>query len=222
MNRRSFLQTTAAALLVPTWRMEKRITSFDLRAFCEKNVDLWWAYGPKYDCTKPITQLTADFPWRYATDRRICVRVPEVEIIPHDPHGKEPPCYNLPWKHGEGAGWRVWPAKNHLLASGTMCPHCKGEGWVIKHGVYDHRCAHCDDGEGIFPSIQPIGGTFIDCEYDALIRQQLGDNCEWRLHQYSWPSKPSPTTIIEFRFEGGEGLLCCLESKVARERLVKV
>lgn len=251
MNRRSFLQSTAAigvSSLVPTWFKwpEVKAPPIDLQAFC--------AAEPfrKFDVRKPFVQLDVceGRNFTFATDGHIAVRVEASATMPSLPDAKLPPCAGLQWWPDEGCGaWRPWPKANYLPASESGCPQCKGfgvfpylghctncdEGYEIElkddgtmcytgmactkclGGNMGARCTHCNGNAiGIFPGIQPIQSceipVYISTEFDRKMRQHLS-GLEYRvLDAYN-------QVPIQFRFEGGHGLLMVLDRHQAEKRI---
>ena len=167
------------------------MSEIDLSVFCESET----SKSTRYDLRKPWYQDG----YIYATDARICVRVPLDGLAPLSEKGRKVPvsASDLDWPRTE-KGWRPWPRKRWVKPSfGTshICPVCDGKG---------QQCDHCNGvGEGSdFASIQKIGGRIIAAHYDRRIRALpdvayllVGKTCE----------KP-----IAFRFDGGEGLIYVL------------
>lgn len=164
-NRRGFLKTALAGLasaLVPSWLItEKRPSySLDLSAFCDRRP---WLH-PRYSIGQPFVQQgivddeIGPKPWqqklglpgshwelfRYATDGRVCVRVP---IHPGDVFDSEkidlPPAYSLAWTHEwpKRGKWFAWPQANYLLAADSDCPRCFGTGDM---SGLPEECEVCD------------------------------------------------------------------------------
>jgi hypothetical protein len=160
MDRRDFLRTTfaaAAASLVPSWVMAK--PPINLAAFCLAPEEV-----SKFKMTQPFVQIGAvddaigRKPWqqkfglpgthaelfRYATDGRICVRVPgEQRDKDEGQETKLPPACGLPWTHEWlcRGKWLPWPRENYLLAEGSLCPLCHGTGDLA--GIPE-GCEPCD------------------------------------------------------------------------------
>ena len=218
LNRRSFLGV-GLGRLIATWLPKTPIVPIDLSNFCSSDSRGRW------NLTRPFTQLTADFPWRYGTDSRICVRLPESSILSEKPDLTMPPASQLQWTHGDRAGWKSWPVRNYLEASDSTCPACDGEGFVVRNGAAS-ECRRCDGrGHGVFPAIQGIGHGFIDSKYDTLIRRHLGE-CEYRLQLVKSPlvvdGRPWTHEVVQFRFLGGEGMLCTLPEDDVANRLKRI
>jgi hypothetical protein len=209
MNRRSFI-ASAAALLVPTWRL-RQSPAINLSKFCETE-----RFG-LYDMSKPFEQLSGETMYAYGTTRQLCVRVLAKNIANEKPDRKIPPANRLPWI--DSLPWEPWPEKQHLLAAETICPTCAGA-CIIANRPCDH-CGGC--GEGIFPGLQKVGSLYVDPRYDALIRQEIG-RCEYAIHTPSvpgLPNTPNPARVY-FRFGGGEGMLMPLTTDSALRRLQAV
>lgn len=152
MNRRSFLRTASAAALsalVPTWLPERTPPrALDLTPFCQP-----WQH-PKYDMAKPFVQGEHELH-RYATDSRICVRVPATEADKGDsPEVRRPDAAGLGWWQHDAlypGRWQPWPAARYRDAADSDCQRCHGTGDL--HGI-SRECEAC---QGV--------GT-VDCDDD--------------------------------------------------------
>jgi hypothetical protein len=142
MNRREALKTFTALALVPSWLARAQAKAIDLSAFCEPD-------GPwsRFNVATPFVQGEPGNVARYATNCRICVRVPIDwgERLEGSEH-KRPPAYALPWwNHDERRGWRPWPKADYLC------------------------------GEFMQYQRMHAAGIYVDAEYHHLITEKLGE-----------------------------------------------
>jgi len=176
-SRRGFLKAvgaSAASLLVPSWIIPERRPSYsiDLSAFCHNKP---WQCG-KYDMHVPFVQMGvvddavgckswqkrlglpgSHFePFRYATDDRVCVRVPINTGDLIDKEKKDlPPVGTLGWTHtwNYRGRWVRWPRAAYLDAADTECLRCCGTGDLAGCPL------ECDDCGG-------TGHEWVGSEYD--------------------------------------------------------
>lgn len=156
LNRRSFLRTTstlAGAALVPTWLPSlpplpvNKPNAIDLAAFCDDEVD------GLYQMNKPFIQfpevgLDLPKPFIYATDSRICVRLPTRQLLNDEPDARLPPAWKIGWTHDACERvWRPWPKARYIDADGSYCFDCDGKGHLPAVS-----CPECG-GHGAKPEI---------------------------------------------------------------------
>lgn len=133
-------------------------TTIDLSRFCQDEI-----LAAKYEMSRPFVVNA----WRYATDGKICVRVPalgEPDSEAHDGH-PFPDCETLPW-NGCQQCRSVLPEKPYVVSSEYIekCPDCKTteikcekcDGGTVRcpHCEFDHVCGHCR-GIGYFIRHEP-------------------------------------------------------------------
>lgn len=253
MNRRTFLQSAAAlaaSALVPSWFKLSSVTSIDLQAFCTEDFR-------RYNCAKPFVQEVADMgSARFATNGRICLRVPTAEIPQGEPDAKLPPANNLDWPDLDKGGWNPWPSQYYLDAADSCCPQCDGYGVFPNKGECEACygigeisdadfwtsvpaakckecrgtgnagpvCTHCQGKAiGVFPAVQCLGGGYVDAKLDRLMRRHLG-GVEWKIGpkiRHHTTGKETGTPVVQFRFDGGCGLLVPLDHGAVVDRIRK-
>lgn len=245
MNRRSFLQSTAAlavGALVPTWFKWPEVAQpINLEPFC--------AAEPfrKFDARKPFVQEAGSNLFTYATDGRIAVRVPADFALATAPDAKLPPCSGLRWWQGmDEAGWRPWPRKNYLLASDSECPRCNGFGvypmlggckvcdgsGYTGHGgddflMYSKKCAACHGGNA-GPLCTHCNGNAIGIfpgiqpiESGVYVGAEFDAKMRQHLQgiEYRVIDARIDQAPIQLRFAGGCGLLMTLNQQAAEKRI---
>jgi len=88
----------------------------------------------------PFIQAAHGPPWKYATDGRICVRVPTWESD-FGEELKRPPAETLAWGLGDENKWMPWPKPQYVDCLDAPCPACDGVG----HNP-SVPCTHCENG----------------------------------------------------------------------------
>lgn len=163
--------------------------------------------------------------WMYATDARICVRVPcsqpdsegrfpDVAVVFRLYGVKEPPTTV---RHRDGgvaysglAAWQQWPTKPIWVKTepdkqtGITCPLCHGEGETFWGGD-SQACVYCDR-TGLLERFENVelgipfdaSSPLIAGKYWSLIS---------RLPDVWYREPENSEKPIHFRFRGGEGLL---------------
>lgn len=143
-SRRTFIGTSAAALLLPTWvfREWKKVRDLDLSLFCDPH---HW-HGQRYDLTKPFWQEGMT----YATDARICIRTNLLPEPPAESDQRRLPkacSKELGWRHDEATGWRSLASANRRSLNDKEhsheCPACYGVGYEPPY----EKCLKCH-GDG--------------------------------------------------------------------------
>lgn len=168
--------------------------TIDLKQFCSSPDD-----SSRYDFTVPRPRNGHT----YATDAKICVRVPTDQ--PDFPRGdsKFPDCTILDWKHADIPAdcWRPWPDRS-LVEGKWNCTECNGTGQVCtcKQCGRGDECDECSGtGEAVYPAFQPVGELWIDQKYDAKIRQLPNVRC--------FVEGSDTAACVLFVFDGGEGIV---------------
>ncbi len=209
MNRRTFIKgITAAGLatLLPTWMVKRPVRQeINLQAFCGES-------GNRFDCSTPFCQeMPSGQLFKFATDKKICVRVEGHESDKQDEDKPRPQAINLSWNRA--TIWKPWPEKRYEIGSGIVCPHCDGEGFVVIDGKSE-ECVPCDySGVGTFPGYQKIGDQWINCKYDEKIRHHLGEAEFCIISGRIIGADPCPQVC--FRFDGGAGLIVPFDKQSA-------
>lgn len=269
MNRREFNRaalSSLAAALVPSWVVKATPPkAIDLSEFCAAEA------GFKYDMTAPFVQMDAVDdkigrkswqqaaqlpgshlePFRFATDGRVCVRVPANDIIlPDSGMTKLPPANTLPWRHNwpiDGK-WLKWPRANYLLAADSCCPACDGTGCTSRK---PQPCCRKCEGQGEYWTGGFYSGTWVNCtacdgrgiliknpcphckgnaigNFPSVQRIESGYvECDLHRRIDTLPeveyfvSQRAEDGAVRFRFHGGHGLVMPLDVKTTEKRLVK-
>ncbi len=191
----------------------------DLMPFCEKDKN----------CRYPMNEPWVHDGWKYATDARIIVRVPTDEPTSiFEGKGNSPPsAFRLSWPTPDATGWQPWPELRLLVAEGFCracdglggsgeCEPCRGAG-LVPDGYGETECDSCDgtgkktecptckwSGWEIYPCVQRIDVRLIDYEYDAKIRA---------LPHVEFIPSTDRHAGINFRFDGGQGIMMPLDEK---------
>lgn len=173
--------------------MVKERAKIDLTKFCSRDHS---------NRTKPFSRGK----WTYATDGRICIRVPRLTDIPENK--KAPNCEQIFKKADENSPYE-WVAVPEMTVETVICFDCKGSGKWRDIDDTNHPCEECD-GEGKVQEIKavkiPLGDLTIALSnvYLDLIRKELS-NPQIGLIKEAEESHPSMP--VKIRFDGGEGLL---------------
>lgn len=153
----------------------------DLKLFCQPNRE----------------RLAVPFSigeWTYATDGKICVRVPRRVDVPEIAFC--PAADKLSWQEGNFDVRQLPPIPP---AEWSECPVCDGSGHA--HTCPDCSC-DCDECEGkgeiIHQESIAYGGAYFTVEY----WQKMITLPNLRL-----PETAKPDGVMPFRFDGGEGLI---------------
>lgn len=198
MNRRSFLKTTAAAIalaMVPSWLTRQR--KIDLAQFTSKT-------SLRFDLANPFVQESDEGIWSYATDAKICIRVPGDQATKGESVGQLPPANSLPWK--DELAWKSWPKNPRMLDDNAMCLECDGEGFVCVNGNA-LTCQKCHGYAIVLqPCVVPIQGAFVSRVYHDKILKHLGD-AEYCVKPYRSTNIPQDSKVVAIRGDGWEGLL---------------
>lgn len=168
-------------------------TTIDLSLFCDSEV-------MRYDLSKPFTIDG----WRYATDAKICVRVPtddpSDELKANDLHGRFPDCRTLPWPDAKTRDTLAWmPMPPVPPEAWEVCPCCEGS--KVDPDFKDEECDFCE-GEGRF--IKPQDITLSDGE------TRIGDEPARKMERLPNLRLAVIGKYLFFDFDGGEGLLATL------------
>lgn len=143
-------------------------TTIDLSPFCGDD------YG-KYDLRRPWRPGDG---WEYASDRRICVRVPAPDTTQVMTTRRVPDLAAFPWSEGAADHWQPWPDWRTLVAVKGRgwgdCPHCWATGRV---GEGVRKCEACD-GEGCerCDDSGHVGGNkCLQCNGRSITKQWVRD-----------------------------------------------
>ena len=224
MNRRDCLKSMLAAAgsaLVPSWLVPGRPShGIDLSAFCSP---AW--IERKYQMKVPFVQQgIVDVPipddmtryragdgvrweyFRYATDARVCVRVPinTGDLIDREKTDLPPAC-SLGWTHDlpYRGKWVPWPKANYILAASSDCPACQGTGDAS--GDPQDECETCyGTGHewvgGAYDMSHPI--TCRTCKGLGFVPTALCGNCEGHAIGTFPAIQRLPTHYIDARYHG--------------------
>lgn len=193
-------------------------TAIGLRKFCER---------------EPNTRYAINDPWNaggftYATDCRVCIRVPTAE--PDTPRGERKfvPAADVVNPIDRVSKWHPWPAVERCEAcngdGGKVipagpCGECNGRGFEIceECGSDDKIiCGRCDGAKTlperferceacVYERIGGFGGRQIARHYASLIGT---------LPNVCWGgAKDGPEEPLFFRFDGGEGVVMPLRAE---------
>jgi hypothetical protein len=199
--------------------MNTETTTLDLTPFLSTSAS-------RYAFDKPFVVKG----WRYFTDGRVCVRVP----APDEPDTDAPDTMktaNEVFPDPMPTDWHPWPQDGFIEgdtqcltcdARGRIntrkCDECDGDGDVTCHACgHDHECDGCH-GEGYTGGKRcpSCGGK---CNVRGKIKQKIGGVSFGYVYarkilalpnpQYS-PSSVKPARALAFKFDGGEGMLMCM------------
>lgn len=233
MQRRSFLQTAAAAALAPTiLGLPKQKPTIDLMPFCS-------GVSMRYDLRQPFSQQL-ESSHIYACDGFVGIRVPG-SPIDLGAARKLPNAAALGW--GEGSRWRPLSAAARRVHSNddTACPTCNWRGrvgpGVEECGCWDAEfCTECHQSGYVGGSQCPecggsgkvnfqfmIGDRRFAPRYIEIIRA-LAD-VEVALVHGSTPALDRGSRHLGypagFRFYGGEVLLMEMENTTSNKGAAK-
>ena len=218
MNRRQALGAMAAGLasLIPSWQLlqEKR-RHFRLQDFCAKT-------ARRYDMTKPFVQSGKLF----ATDGRICIRLPTHLDDTLSDEIKLPPADSLEW-------WRkysAWPKVEgpaRLFKGEGYCLACKGSGWADAEECEPCEGYGCNEcrGNGEVGTVQcsvchgkPFGMwentvRVTAGDQQALLDRSLFEKVQ-RIGGVQMRLKPGDC-VTAIQFDGGDGMLMALDPSAA-------
>lgn len=174
----------------------------DLSKFCASEAD-------RPILAKPFTRGQ----WSYGTNGRVLVRIPRQDDIPEKPDA--PDVEKL--FEGKEAASCTEVLKIDLPASDDddACDRCDGRG--VEHDCPGCHCK-CDECDGT-GATQIWHGTSFGLG-DAIFNAQY----LWQIRNLPGLrfGKPSATDPIMFVFDGGEGLVMPMRSKLGRHEELKV
>ncbi len=245
MNRRSFIRAaglTTVAALCPSWLIQPaKRRAVDLTAFCLPHPHRCG----KFNLSRPFVQ--AD--WTFATDSRICLRVPpESGDVRDDASVNLPPAAPMPWwDHDQRRCWHDLPATPpRVFQEDSCCPACDGTGWNRPH-------LECEVCQGVGALMDDSPYEFSDtwkecaaCRGSGILGATPCGTCKGRA------SFVQPTTVqlggqffdlgfyrkiqsiggveyamrfdggdepLRFRFDGGLGLLMGIDQKTVMRQI---
>lgn len=193
--------------------MTTATNTIDLTKFCGKASSAY-----------PFAEPFVAGGWRYATDGRICVRVPAAgepdsdKVVKHVEQSFAHPRDNaIPWPtngavYGDGECWSCdgtgyTERTNCKKCDGrgeTFCDHCGRDGDCEECGgkgysVMDKACRTCK-GKGFCEQIKyrMVGEFAVRGDFDALIRS---------LPDVRWAGNRTEANSVHFVFAGGEGVV---------------
>lgn len=172
-------------------------TAIDLQKFCGE--DETFGSSARYIFTQPFTKNG----WTYATDGRICIRIPTGDTNTEPPPQREgesfqrqfPPCDDL-FKPVKEPISNPWPTTGMVRAV-EVCPQCDGEGVVGCEECGEKRCLYCKGTLRMEQTIgRKVGAHLVGVKYDDLILS---------LPSPYWIAGAAPNRALPFTFSGGEG-----------------
>jgi hypothetical protein len=167
--------------------------NIDLLRFCDKDESTQYAMSQPWVMGK----------WKYATDRKILIRVPTDEADTVFTGRQPPPAGGL-FVERITTQPLPWPSREYFRAD-QRCPQCLGKGEIGCDECNRMNCMVCNGSKSFEQDICLfLGENLIAPKYDALIRE-LPDV------RY-FPAKYSKH--IPFIFTGGEGRVMGLDLSV--------
>lgn len=175
-------------------------------------------------CDPENTRYALDVPfviagWKYASDGRVCVRIPTKEQDTQAPEGKKLVKADQLFSKIGGVVFQPWPNAPIQRCNGTCvfcfgdgkypywkCPKCEGHGFIDTkeckkcdgEGTDGEKCFNCSGvGHGLFCCHQDVLGIDVSYRYLRLIEKLPGELTAAKYEEHS----------IAFQFEGGEGLI---------------
>ena len=225
MNRRDFGRSTiatAAGLMIPTWVFSPRkVRHIDLSQFCDPEQ---WV---RYDLATPFLQDNTT----YASDGRVAVRTTLLNTPPDDAkeEKRRPMMDSLPWRHDAMRGWRSWDRWKKTDEHNCICPYCTNGriGPLVTctkcHGDEFEMewCEYCDEtgkrGAHECPECKGTGWVNYAYEMDGvcIAPGYLNKVSTLGPVEVAIDRKPfgDVTTLVLFRFDGGDGILCPVEKR---------
>ena len=226
MNRRSFMQSVAAAFAAPVLsriHLPVQYREIDWELFCDYE-------SGYYDLTSPFSQLGC----RAATDSKILLAMPD-DTYDDGPTRKLPNLSCLPWDEFETGGWSPLPAQTRSSWVDTVdmnCPECFGRGgfgntrrcpayaddteWddpcqtCCRSGwLYDRACDACKGTGSTYQWMARVNGVCFDESYINRIRS-IGDTDVKIFEDYyqvSWQERTRSELLLFRRGDGTRGFL---------------
>lgn len=157
-------------------------------------------------CSVDETRMAINTPfvfngWKYATDGRVCVRVPTDEPDDSNEPYKRPDASDL-FKGFDVSGLETFVIPTLDGVQEKRCPSCNGNGYSICDHGHDHECEDCDK-TGVLEEWpkKEIGGQTFSERYLAKVVNLPG------LQFFAQSANMEALKPAFFTFDNGQGLL---------------
>lgn len=232
MNRRTFMQSVAAAFASPILSRIAPVAVYreiDWSLF----VDAMPRKSDRFDLASPFVQNGL----RIATEARLLIAAPD-ESGDGESRARVPDCSVLPWREFDSAGWSRLTEQTRILIDQQYpyeCPSCFGKGSFgnvrqcdANHDdfeecrlccntqfVGDYPCEECGGRGEVYQGIAEVGGCYFEEAKLARIRT-IGD-VDVRIARQRKEDGGMALLLFQ-RGDGARGFLASLWDDVVRKR----